>query len=193
MGLKATAEEGRVQAFKGLLEGVERASYLVEQLLTLTRVEQSEFDLYDLDAYAAAERVRRELAPLSERRGQTIALALEEPLVVRANGDLLYLTLRNLISNAVKYAPEKSGIVVKAERKGGLVTLDVIDEGPGIPESVREKIFERFFRLHAGKVLGSGLGLTIARQCAALMNASLSIHTPASGKGVCVRLSFPAA
>ncbi len=192
MGLKATTDESRIQSLKGLLEGVERASHLVEQLLTLTRVEQSEFDLYELDAYAAAERVRRELAPLSERRGQKIELALEEPLFVRANGDLLYLTLRNLIGNAVKYAPEKSFIVVKAGRRADFVTLDIIDAGPGIPEPVREKIFERFFRLHTGKALGSGLGLTIARQCAALMNASLSVHTPESGKGLCVRLSFPA-
>jgi signal transduction histidine kinase len=193
MGLKATSEEGRVQALKGLLEGVERSSYLVEQILTLTRVEQTEFDLYDVDAYDAAERVRSELKPLSERRGQTISLALNEPLIVRANDDLLILTLRNLIGNAVKYAPERSNIIIKGERRGGGVDLDVIDQGPGIPEPVREKIFERFFRYHSGKVLGSGLGLTIARQCAELMNASLSLHTPEGGKGLCVRLSFPAA
>jgi two-component system sensor histidine kinase QseC len=193
MGLKATSEEGRIQAFKGLLEGVERSAYLVEQILTLTRVEQTEFDLYELDAYAAADRVRRELQPLVERRRQTIALALNEPLVIRANDDLLYLTLRNLIGNAVKYAPEQSDIVVKGERRDGRIDLDVIDRGPGIPEPVREKIFERFFRYHSGKILGSGLGLTIARQCAELMNASLSLHTPESGKGLCVRLSFPIA
>lgn len=191
MGLKATSEAGRIQAFNGLLEGVERSSHLVEQLLTLTRVEQTEFDLYELDAHATAERVRRELQPLSERRGQTIALALKEPLIVRANDDLLYLALSNLIGNAVKYAPEDSNIIVKCDQKPDRIELDVVDHGPGIPETVREKIFERFFRFHSGKVLGSGLGLTIARQCADLMNASLSLHTPESGRGLCVRLSFP--
>jgi two-component system sensor histidine kinase QseC len=190
MGLKASSEEGRIHALNGLLEGVERSSYLVEQLLTLTRVEQTQFSLYELDAYAAAERVRRELLPLSERRGQRIELTLKGPLMVRANDDLLYLTLRNLIGNALKYAPEYTKITVGAEQTTDRVDLDVIDRGPGIPEQIREKIFERFFRAHSGKVLGSGLGLTIARQCAEQMNASLSLRTPEGGRGLCVRLSF---
>jgi two-component system sensor histidine kinase QseC len=190
MGLKASSEEGRIQALNGLLEGVERSSYLVEQLLTLTRVEQTQFALYELDAFAAADRVRRELLPLSERRGQRIELTLKGPLMVRANDDLLYLTLRNLIGNALKYAPEYTKITVGAEQTADRVDLDVIDRGPGIPEPIREKIFERFFRAHSGKVLGSGLGLTIARQCAEQMNASLSLRTPEGGRGLCVRLSF---
>jgi two-component system, OmpR family, sensor histidine kinase QseC len=193
MGLKAMSEEGRIQAFKGLIEGVERSSYLVEQLLTLTRVEQADFDLYDLDVRATIERVCRELQPLSERRGQRIAFALNEPVTVRANSDLLYLTLRNLIGNAVNYAPDDSNIVVRCQRSADRIDLDVIDNGPGIPEPVRDKIFERFFRFHSGKVIGSGLGLTIARQCAILMNASLSLHTPNGGSGLCVRLTFPPA
>ncbi|MBI4724309.1 MAG: hypothetical protein HY765_04805 [Rhodomicrobium sp.] len=191
MGLRASSDEGRVQALNGLLEGVERSTYLVEQLLTLTRVEQTQFELYDLDASAVAERVRRELLPLSERRGQRIQLAMGGLLSVRANEDLLYLTLRNLIGNAVKYAPANSDIFIKGERKRDSTGVDVIDSGPGIPVSIREKIFERFFRYHTGKVLGSGLGLTIARQCAGQMNASLSLHTPESGTGLCVRLRFP--
>lgn len=193
MGLKASSEEGRIQALNGLLEGVERSSYLVEQLLTLTRVEQTQFELYELDAFAAAERVRRELLPLSERRGQKIELFLEDPMMVRANDDLLYLTLRNLIGNSLKYAPECTSITVRAQKTPESVDIDVIDRGPGIPEPVREKIFERFFRFHSGKVLGSGLGLTIARQCAEQMNASLSLRTPEGGSGLCVRLSFPLA
>src|SRR5215475_15132935 len=163
LGLKAAAEEGRIRALNGLLEGVERASYLVEQILTLTRVEQTQFELYELDACDIAERVCEERSPLSERRGQHLLLQLGEPLTVRANEDLLYLTLRNLIDNALKYAPENSDIAVKAERYPDRIDIDVIDRGPGIPEAIRERIFERFFRYHKGKVIGSGLGLTIAR------------------------------
>ncbi|MGO9475324.1 MAG: ATP-binding protein [Rhodomicrobium sp.] len=192
MGLKASTDEGRVRALNGLLEGVERSSYLVEQILTLTRVEQTQFELYELDACALAKRVQRELMPLSERRGQRITLDLQEPLTIRANEDLLCLTLRNLIGNAVKYAPCNSDILVRSERNADCIDIEVIDTGPGIPEEVREKIFERFFRYHTGKVLGSGLGLTIARECAGHMQASLSLRTPESGSGLRVRLSFPA-
>ena len=192
MGLKASTEEGRIKALNGLLEGVERSAYLVEQILTLTRVEQTQFELYDLDAQAATARACKELQPLAERRGQRITLALEKPLILRANEDLFCLTLRNLIGNAVKYAPENSEIVVRSERRADRLDIEVIDRGPGIPEPVREKIFERFFRHHTGKAMGSGLGLTIARECAGHMHASLSVHTPDRGFGLCVRLSFPA-
>ena len=192
MGLKASGEEGRIKALNGLLDGVDRSAHLIEQILTLTRVEQTRFELYNLDANAAARRVRQELLPLSDRRSQRILLDLDdEPLMVRGNEDLLCLTLRNVMGNAVKYAPANSDIVVKSERKADCIDIDVIDRGPGIPEPVREKIFERFFRYHTGKVLGSGLGLTIARQCAGQMNALLSVHTPESGAGLCVRLTFP--
>jgi two-component system, OmpR family, sensor histidine kinase QseC len=193
LGLKAAGDEGRIRALNGLLEGVQRASYLVEQILTLTRVEQTQFQLYELDAGDIAERACEELSPLSERRGQHILLELNEALNVRANEDLLYLTLRNLIDNALKYAPENSDIAVKGERHPDRIDIDVIDRGPGIPEAVREKIFERFFRYHKGKVIGSGLGLTIARECAEHMNASLSLLTPENGTGLCARLSFPLA
>jgi signal transduction histidine kinase len=192
MGLKASTDEGRITALKGLLEGVERAAYLAEQILTLTRVEQTQFDIYEMDAHAAATRVCKELQPLAERRGQRISLELEAPLPVRANEDLFAVALRNLAGNAVKYAPDNSEIAIRSERRAGRLDIEVIDSGPGIPESVREKIFERFFRYHTGKVLGSGLGLTIARECAGRMNATLSLHTPESGAGICLRLSFPA-
>src|SRR5271166_3786003 len=192
MGLRAASEEGRVKALTGLLEGVERSSHLVEQLLTLTRVEQTQFEIYDLDASISAERVCKELIPLTERRRQKVTLDFPDTLNVQANEDLLTVTLRNLIGNAVKYAPENSEIVVRGRKAEGSAVIDIIDKGPGIPESIREKIFERFFRYHKGKVLGSGLGLTIARQCAHLMQASLSLHTPENGEGLCVKLTFSA-
>lgn len=190
MGLKAANDAARITALRGLLEGVERAAHLVEQLLTLTRVEQTKFELYDLDAGEASSRVTAELLPLSDRRRQKIALDIQSPLIVHANEDLLHLTLMNIVGNAIKYSPENSKIIVKGKKAENEVQLDIVDQGPGIPEAVREKIFERFFRYHTGKILGSGLGLTIARQCAGQMKASLSLHTPDAGSGLCVRLTL---
>jgi len=77
------------------------------------------------------------------------------------------------------------------QHKQGRVDIEVLDGGPGVPEALHDKIFERFFRYHTGKVLGSGLGLTIARECAGQMSASLTLQTPESGQGLCVLISFP--
>ncbi len=190
MGLRATDDGGRVAALSGLLGGVERAGHLVEQLLTLTRVEQTAFGLTTLDACEIIGRVIGELRPLFEKRGQTISVSCDQPLLTHANEDLLYLTLINIIGNAIKYAPEASKIVVSGVATTDEILIDVTDDGPGIPEAIRERIFERFFRFNSGKVIGSGLGLTIAYQCAAQMNATLSLHTPSSGRGIRVRVAL---
>jgi two-component system sensor histidine kinase QseC len=192
LGLKAVNEASRIKALSGLLEGVERASHLVEQLLALTRVEQSAFELHATEAGEILKRTAAALKPLSDRRGQRIALDLEQPLIAQANEDLLELTLANLVSNAIKYSPQNSEISLRGRNGSGEIVLEITDQGPGIPEHVRERIFERFFRYHSGKALGSGLGLTIARQCAGHMHADLTLHTPDGGRGLCVRLALPA-
>jgi len=191
MGLRAPDEESRLLALSGLVDGVERAGHLVEQLLTLTRVEQTDFELAEVDAGEVCIRAAAELRPLSERRNQKIVVEISEPLTALANEDLLHLTITNILGNSIKYSPECSNIVIRGNRLKDKIELEIADEGPGIPEPVREKIFERFFRYHTGKVLGSGLGLTIARQCADRMQASLMLETPKNGIGLVTRLLLP--
>src|SRR4029079_2282827 len=88
-------------------------------------------------------------------------------ICVKGNEELLAAALRNVLDNAAQYAPG-SAATVRSERSGDAVSLIVSDDGPGIPESEREKIFQPLVRLDAARTIGDaaggfGLGLSVAR------------------------------
>ena len=97
------------------------------------------------------------------------------------------------MTNALKFSPLGSVIVLDAEQSDDKITLSITDQGPGIPEAERERVFERFYRLEESGSDGSGLGLAIALQCAAQMGASILLQTPEVGAGLCVKINMAAA
>jgi signal transduction histidine kinase len=135
--------------------------------------------LEDIAASALSERVHVEL---SCRPGTGVI----------ANRDLAEQALANLVSNAVKYAPEGE-IVLAGTEENGYVSLEVIDAGPGIPPEERERVLDRFYRGHEnGEADGFGLGLAIASQVAEALNGKLEIDT-GEAAGTRARLLLPAA
>jgi signal transduction histidine kinase len=106
-----------------------------------------------------------------------------------ADPDLTGLALRQLIGNALKYAPASAKIAVSAERTGDFVTVHVANEGPGIPPSEQEAIFEKFYRGQdvRDRVPGTGMGLTISRDIIQAHGGQLWVESE-PGKGV--RFSF---
>ncbi len=110
---------------------------------------------------------------------------------VRGDPVLMHHVLVNLLDNAVRHA--RSVIALNAEWTGKCVTLSVCDDGPGVPEEERERIFERFARLDGGdRQSGSGLGLAIVKGFAEAMGMSVSLSAAPSG-GACFILSLPCA
>lgn len=103
-----------------------------------------------------------------------------------------------VLDNASKYAPAGTTISVRAVRDAErLVTLSVTDEGPGIPDQFRERVFEKFFRVpgrasHDPRRGGIGLGLPIARRLVEAQGGGIWIETPASGRGTAVKMTLPA-
>jgi PAS domain S-box-containing protein len=111
---------------------------------------------------------------------------------VLANRELLSQALRNLISNAVKYAPD-GDIVLKGRERNGFVSLEVIDSGPGIGPDDQQRVVERFYRGRESRAAeGFGLGLSIASQVAEAMSGKLEIESE-GGAGTRVRLMLPRA
>ena len=169
-----------------LNRGIDRLSRLVEQMLTLNRVAPDQYlaQMRGLDLYDVAQKVIRELYPDLQKKSQSIELQ-GGPTALYGDPFGIEILLQNLIGNASKYTPANGHIVVSVQRENEQPTLRVRDNGPGISEPERERVFERFYRVggdrHASNTTGSGLGLSIVRQIADLHGATLELASPASG------------
>jgi signal transduction histidine kinase len=176
---------------RDLLASVDRSTRLVEQLLALARADQPLHDdkLRDVDI---AEVAREQLAAhrgRADQRGIQMHGALE-PGATRADPALLSVMVRNLLDNALRYTPPGGHITVvtRASEEGAVLTVE--DDGPGIPEPERERVFERFHRLPGQRATGSGLGLSIVRRVADVHGARVAIAAGAGDRGTRVSVSF---
>jgi PAS domain S-box-containing protein len=167
----------------------DRLQRLVRSLLLLARAQSGQeaaepevIDVCDLlDAVAAlfpAERIR-------------VDVECDPDTTVLANRDLAEQALLNLLSNAVRYAPEGE-IVLRASEQNGFVSLEVLDSGPGMAPEQRERAVERFYRGQIDDAEGFGLGLSIASQAAEALNGRLEIE-PREPKGTRARLMLRSA
>jgi signal transduction histidine kinase len=140
---------------------VERMTRLVGQLLTVAQLEaltirpDEQADLSEIAAELAAL-----VAPYAFKSGRSVAvLNAEHPVIVRGNRDAIYQALRNLVENALKFTPADTEVEIEIDRSG---SVSVSDRGPGIPESQRGLLFQRFWRADRRQSGGAGLGLAIA-------------------------------
>jgi signal transduction histidine kinase len=116
-----------------------------------------------------------------------------EPLQVLADAELIALTIRQLVGNAVKYSHPESPIVVRAYKTDKLISVAVEDSGPGIPEAERGRIFEKFYRAaESSAVPGSGMGLAIAREIVQAHGGEITVSSVV-GKGSEFTFTLPAA
>jgi two-component system sensor histidine kinase QseC len=180
----------RHQALLGTLAGCDRVSHLVDQMLTLARVERPQ-DLssepFRLDQLL--QQVMADLAPEALRRHQKLELVVADDLEVRGQSTLWGILLRNLIDNACRYSPEGAMVKVHAHSlKEGRVEVTVQDNGPGLSEASLSRLCERFFRVLGTRSLGSGLGWSIVQHIARLQNIDVQVSVPKEGGGLLVRL-----
>jgi len=117
-----------------------------------------------------------------------------QPAVVQGSAWMLHELLGNLIHNALRHSPPGSRVTVRSgcDTPGG-PWLEVEDEGPGIPPALRDKVFDRFFQAPGAAPGGSGLGLAIVREVAERHQAQVRLLDGADGRGLRVRVEFPAA
>lgn len=189
--MDAPDPQDRNDALHQLGAGVERATRVVAQLLTLARLDPNvvQLAMRELDLLGYVRNELAELIPLALERHQELNLDAIEPAdyVLLADGPSLGTLLQNLVSNAVQYTPDGGHIQVQLEAQADAIILRVQDSGPGVAEAQREKLFERFYRLGAGQ--GAGLGLSIVRRVVELHRGSISLgESPLGGLEVAVRL-----
>ncbi len=189
VAMRAGDDAERRAALEKVLQGVDRATHLIAQLLTLARVDPegaaSRHELLALHKLAAT--VLEELRPLAQSRQIRLSLQGVDADVDGDAGQLAVL-LRNLVDNALRYTPEGGTVQVAIGDADGVV-LEVADSGPGIPPEQRGRVLERFYRAPGNMQPGSGLGLSIVNRIAQLHGAALDLDSSASG-GLLVRVKF---
>src|SRR3990167_888472 len=183
-------------AMEKVLKGVDRSTHVVQQLLTMSRMvpDAGLEKPHPVNLQKQAAEIIMSLVPLAIEKNIEVGLETDEsqPITILGNGTSIGILIRNLVDNAIRYTPEGGEVTVKIEydKNQRKALLRVIDTGPGIPEELRERVFERFFRVVGTNTKGSGLGLSIAAQIVKLHKAKLELHTPESGSGLEVRVYF---
>jgi signal transduction histidine kinase len=172
-----------------LLEDAIRLSTLTEQLLDLERFERRPVRFEPVDLVAVGQRVVVDLAPLAFAAGYQMAFEPEgEAVMVEGDRMSIERALTNLVQNAIEHGG-RSGTITVAVAEAG--TIDVTDEGRGIPEEARERVFEPFQRLQR-RGRGIGLGLNLVRDIMRLHGGEVVVRDTPSG-GACLRMIFPKA
>jgi two-component system sensor histidine kinase BaeS len=174
-----------------------RLTRLVDDLQDLWRAEARELPLriepVDVVA-AAAEAVERALPAATARRIE-VRVDAAGVLIARADRDRLAQILDNYLSNALRYAPEDTVVVVRAEAGADEVRLSVIDAGPGLTPDQQTKVFERFYRIDPSRsraLGGAGIGLAISRALASAMDGRTWAASEGPGRGSSFHLALPA-
>ena len=191
---RASDPAAHEQAVQRLAAGIDRATRLVEQLLTLARNEAHAAaggEAVPVDLAALAREAIADAVPGAESRRIDLGLARADAVSVAGHVDALRILLRNLVDNAVKYTPEGGRVdVTVQQQEGGDVVLLVEDSGPGLAESDHERVWDRFYRAPDAGASGSGLGLAIVRSVAQLHGAELALDRSATLGGLRVRVRF---
>jgi signal transduction histidine kinase len=185
---RAADAAARDEALDALVAGAERAARLIEQMLTLARLEsgQPQGESRRVELRAIARDVLAELAPRALQKKLDIALDEGPPAEVHAHPGLLAVLVRNLVDNAVRYTPAGGRVRVAVRAPG---TLEVRDSGPGVPAEELPHLGERFHRLAPQAESGSGLGLSIVLRIAELHGAKARF-APGPEGGLAVTVSF---
>lgn len=176
-----------------LTKSLTRMSHIIDQLLLLYRTSsenlRSEFE--EIDLHALCQTIIRDCYQTIAARNQDVELIGERTLLA-GNEFALAAMISNLVDNASKYSDDGGAIVVRLTEAADCCVLSVEDNGSGIPEPLRKRVLDRFFRVNSGTtVQGCGLGLSIVQHVAALHHASLTIGDSSFGTGTRVSVSFP--
>jgi signal transduction histidine kinase len=187
----AKSESEYRAALESTIEESEGLIRTFNALLMIARAEsgQARDNMSEFDAAGIATDVGELYEPLAEEKGLALTVEAPTPVPLYGSRELISQALANLLDNAIKYASAKGnagdgprGIAVKVANEGDRVLLSVTDQGPGIPESMRDRVVERFVRLDQSRTVpGSGLGLSLVAAVARLHGGELKFDDNAPG------------
>ena len=165
----------------------ERMERLVRDLLRLARLDagQETLEIVDCETRTLAQSVVADLGPAAAERRQRIEIAIAgDAAIVRGDPAKLHDAIRNLVSNAISYAPEQTTIRIDVARTADRIAISVSDEGPGLPDEDMARVFERFYRVDKSRARdpgGTGLGLAIVKHLVELHGGAVGAENRAEG------------
>lgn len=175
-----------------LTSGLQRAAHLVDQLLKVARYEtEKTSEKSNTDAAEIVKTCIGELIPIAEKRGIDLGMVRDENAPVFANADDLRILFANLIDNAIRYTPTGGSVDVSVSVEGNTGVVNIVDTGPGIPEHLLPRVFDRFFRAGGQETEGSGIGLAIVKAIANQNAIAITLHNRADRSGLIATASFP--
>jgi two-component system, OmpR family, sensor histidine kinase QseC len=193
VALRTTDEAVRKQALLRISQAVHRMTYMVQQLLTFSRIESGKEYLTKEITIMNREiiQVIAELEPAAHKKRIQIEFVEHNAVPIMANTQLITILVRNIIDNAIKYTPADGNIMIYLEGSAKQLQFRVEDSGPGIPPDQYENSLERFHRCRetAHTAQGSGLGFSIVERIANMYCAELALGVSQFG-GLMVTVIF---
>lgn len=189
---KPEQREKRQKHIERIKSAVKNLTTILDDFLSISKLEEGKVrndpEWFGLCAFL--EEVAEEMQIVA-KKGQKITFSpLDVAHEVYLDKHLLKNVLNNLLSNAIKYSPEGKNIYIRVHKNENQLTLEVEDQGIGIPESEQTHLATRFFRAHnAMNIQGTGLGLNIVQRYLSMMGGKLSFESE-EGKGSCFFVSF---
>jgi len=193
VSLRATDDAERQQALRQVVNSVDRATHLVEQMLTLSRLDpaatlpvREKINLHDLAADVVAQ-----LVPIALQKGIEIEIIGSDDAVVFVEALSVSILIRNLVDNAIRYTPPHGEVVLSIEQQPEhQIILSVADSGPGIDAELQGRVFDRFFRVTGNSSPGCGLGLSIVKRVADLNGLQVELKNKKEGRGLIASVYF---
>ena len=178
-------EERKERSLRIIDEEARRLSFLVDSILRFTHSQPSQLAPVSTDIAAEVNEIVAGFEPLAQARGVRLTARLEGGIVADVDRGALRQVLLNLLDNAVRYGPPQQNVTITTASSGDTWTLEVADEGPGIPEDERERIFTPYYRMKrdaGGAVGGTGIGLAVVRRLVQQHRGRVHV-APAHGDG----------
>lgn len=176
----------------------DRLTYLIEDLLALSQLESGQIAMNHAQIPLAplVQRVFDDLQDRAQPRSITLASNVQNQIQIWADPDRIHQVIQNLVDNGIKYGQPGGNVCVRANRSNNndSVIIHISDDGPGIPENARQRIFERFFRVDKARSReqgGTGLGLAIVKHIIQAHNGRVWLNDNHNNKGATFSLSLP--
>ena len=179
--------EERERSLRIIDKEARRLSFLVDSILNFTHTQRSEISPVPTDVATEVEEIVSGFEPLAQAQGVRLTTRLEDGIVADVDRGAIRQLLLNLLDNAVRYGPPEQNVTITTTSADSTWTLEVADEGPGIPADERERIFAPYYRMKrdaGGAVGGTGIGLAVVQRLVKEHNGRVQVASSnGNGKG----------